>query len=79
MCEAANQVRPYDPRNAKEITPAMIEAHVTRLAELQGQAGSAYVVEEIYRAMCLASERRPSVERKKLASLQTCQVEPFAQ
>jgi hypothetical protein len=40
-----------------EVISEMIAAGVARLAVLQGEAGSEYVVEEIYRAMRLVSCR----------------------
>ena len=38
-----------------EVTPEMITAGVNRLGELQGEVGSAYLVEQVYRAMVVAA------------------------
>ena len=54
------------------VTPAMIEAGVERLRLLKEDVGSAYLVEEIFRAMaevdCLVLDSRTNAALEKLIS-----------
>lgn len=51
MCDACKAAENEKGAPRIAVTARMIDAGVERLGDLQGEAGSAYVVEEIYLAM----------------------------